>query len=179
MSQIVNFLPWRETRRRQRLRSGGLVLVGFLLVLLMAWFASRMNSRVSHSLEAERASAESQLYNAFQQRERVMRQRLQQHERLRQRQQRREITAAWQPRLLEVAARLPEQAWLTSLEYRQNALTLGGLTLNLKALTTLEKALEGISGFHPAKAGETHRDSEGRWLFSFSMAGERTDAGEH
>lgn len=43
MSHIVNFLPWRETRRKQRLRIGGLVSVGLLLILLAALLAPRLN----------------------------------------------------------------------------------------------------------------------------------------
>ncbi|VUS95609.1 PilN domain-containing protein [Klebsiella spallanzanii] len=177
MSQIVNFLPWRETRRRKRLRTGLLLTSGVLLILLAMLLASRLHKRMTDTLETLWIGADSQLYSAFQQREHVMRQQLQQQEQRRQRQLRREKTAAWQPRLQEIAARLPEQAWLTHLEYRQNALLLSGLTFNLKGLVVLEKALESIHGFHPAKAGETHRDSEGRWLFRFSMTGEGENAG--
>jgi pilus assembly protein HofN len=81
-------------------------------------------------------------------------------------------TAAWQPTLQAIASRMPEQAWLTRLEYRQNTLILSGLALHLKGLAELEKALGSVAG-SSAKGGETHRDSEGRWLFHFSMA-ERT-----
>ena len=80
MSHIVNFLPWRETRRRQRLRMAGLLIVGLLLILLAAILASRLNKRASHSLETARISADDLLYSALQQRERAMRQRLQQQE---------------------------------------------------------------------------------------------------
>ena len=50
MSHIVNFLPWRETRRRQRLQMAGLLILGLLLILLAALLTSRLNQRVSHSL---------------------------------------------------------------------------------------------------------------------------------
>lgn len=73
MSHIVNFLPWRETRRRQRLRMAGLLIVGLLLILLVAILASRLNKRASHSLETARISADDLLYSALQQRERAMR----------------------------------------------------------------------------------------------------------
>ena len=90
MSHIVNFLPWRETRRRQRLQMAGLLILGLLLILLAALLTSRLNQRVSHSLETAKISAEEQLYTAFQQRERAMRQRLQQQEQRRLRALRRE-----------------------------------------------------------------------------------------
>ena len=176
MSHIVNFLPWRETRRRQRLQMAGLLILGLLLILLAALLTSRLNQRVSHSLETAKISAEEQLYT-FQQRERAMRQRLQQQEQRRLRALRREKTAAWQSRLQAIAALMPEHAWLTQLEYRQNTLVLSGLTLHLKGLAELEKALGSVAGLRPPKAGETHRDGEGRWLFHFSMAGEDDNAG--
>lgn len=153
--------------------------VGLLLILLAALLAPRLNKRAAHWMATVKLNADNQLYSALQQRERTMRQQLQHREQQRLRRLRREKTAAWQPRLQEIAARMPEDAWLTHLEYRQNALSLSGLTLNLKGLAALEKALANISGFLPAKAGETHRDSEGRWLFHFSMVGEDEHAGEH
>lgn len=122
MSHIVNFLPRRETRRRQRLQMAGLLILGLLLILLAALLTSRLNQRVSHSLETAKISAEEQLYTAFQQRERAMRQRLQQQEQRRLRALRREKTAAWQSRLQAIAALMPEHAPLTQLEYRQNTL---------------------------------------------------------
>ncbi len=179
MSHIVNFLPWRETRRRQRLQMAGLLILGLLLILLAALLTSRLNQRVSHSLETAKISAEDQLYTAFQQRERAMRARLQQQEQRRLRALRREKTAAWQPTLQAIASRMPEHAWLTLLEYRQNTLLLSGLTLHLKGLAEIEKALGSVAGFRPPMAGETYRDSEGRWLFHFSMAEEDDNAVGH
>lgn len=179
MSRLVNFLPWRETRRRQRLRTGGLLIAGLLLILIAALLASRLNKRVNLLPATAKINADDRLYAAFQQRERGMRQQLEQQEHRRLRQLRRERTAAWQPGLREIAARMPEQAWLTHLEYRQNTLLMSGLTLNLKGLAALEKELGKLSGFRPAKAGETRRDSEGRWVFHFSLAGEDGNAGEH
>lgn len=177
MSQLVNFLPWRETRRRQRLQMTGLLIVGLLLILFAALLASRFNSKAEHALDTAKINADSRLESAFQQRERDMRQSLQQQEQRRLRLQRRDKTAAWQTRLQGIAALIPAQAWLTHLEYRQDTLLLSGLTLNLKEVAALEKALRKISGFRPPRTGETQRDSEGRWLFHFSMTGESANAG--
>lgn len=55
-------------------------------------------------------------------------------------------------------------------------LTLDGLALNLQALARVEAALASVAGFAPAKAGGTQRDAEGRWQFSFTLSGARTDA---
>ena len=142
MSHIVNFLPWRETRRRQRLRMAGLLIVGLLLILLVAILASRLNKRASHSLETARISADDLLYSALQQRERAMRQRLQQQEQRRLRYLRRERTAAWQPTLQAIASRMPEHAWLTLLEYRQNTLVLPQVQAQWRKLLPLRSALQ-------------------------------------
>lgn len=179
MSHSVNFLPWRETRRRQRLQMAGVLIIGLLLILLAALLVSRLNKQGSHALETVRISADDLLYTALQQRERAIRQLLQQQEQQRLRYRRLQKSAAWQSRLQAIASRMPEQAWLTHLHYRQNTLMLRGLTLNLKGLAELEKALGNIAGLRPPRAGETHRDSEGRWLFHFSMDDEDDNAGGH
>ena len=89
MSHIVNFLPWRETRRKQRLRIGGLLSVGLLLILLAALLAPRLNKRTAHWLATVKLNADNQLYSALQQRERTMRQQLQHREQQRLRRLRR------------------------------------------------------------------------------------------
>jgi pilus assembly protein HofN len=177
--QAINFLPWRETRRRQRLRLWLLSAGGLLLGLLMALSLSRASREADDRLGSVRLAAENQLYAALQQRESLMREQLRQHEKQHLRQRQRELTRSWQPRLRKIASLVPEPAWLTRLEYQQNTLTLSGLTLHLNALSALETALTKIDGFRPAKTGETRRDGGGRWLFSFSLTGESVYAGTH
>ncbi|HCR58057.1 MAG TPA: pilus assembly protein PilN [Raoultella sp.] len=179
MAQAINLLPWRAARRRQRLRLWLLSAGGLLLGLLLALSVSRASREADDRLKAVRAAAENQLYAALQQRQRLMQEQLQQHEKQRLRHQQRELTRAWQPRLRRIASLMPEQAWLTRLEYQQNTLTLSGLTLRLNALSALETALKTVDGFRPAKTGETRRDTGGRWLFSFSLAGESHYAGTY
>lgn len=177
MAQTINLLPWREMRRRQRLRLWLLSAGGLLLGLLMALSLSRASQDADDRSGSVRLAAENQLYAALQQRERLMQEQLRQHEKQRLRQQQRELTRSWQPRLRQIASLVPEPAWLTRLEYQQNTLTLNGLTLRLNALSTLATALTMVDGFRPAKTGETRRDAGGRWLFSFSLAGESLYAG--
>jgi pilus assembly protein HofN len=179
MTTAVNFLPWREARRRQRLRVVLLYAVGFLLILLTIAQVNRAERHAVEALAAVRAAAENQLWSALRQRESMMLERQQQGQRLRLRQQRRALTEAWQSRLWAIAAQLPEQAWLTRLEYQRDTLMLSGLALNLKAVAGLEKALSAVAGFKPARAGETRRGEQGRWQFRFSLSGEHADAGTH
>ena len=150
MTHVVNLLPWRDLRRRQRLRYTLLLAIGI-------------------------ATAGALLLASVKQRELPMRGAWQQDQRGRQQQRRRAAIAAWQPRLQALAADLPAQAWLTRLEYQGVLLTLDGLALNLQALTSVEAALTRVAGFAPAKAGGTQRDAEGRWQFSFTLAEERAD----
>ena len=179
MPMTINFLPWRETRQRQRRRLGLLFAAGLLLVLLAALAAFRAGQLAERTLDALRTAAAEQLNAALSLRERAMQAQWQEYEARRQRQQRRALTQGWQTTLPMLAGLLPEQAWLTRLEYRQNALSLSGLVLNLNALAALEKALTAVPGFRPARAGETQRDAQGRWRFHFTLAGERADAGGH
>lgn len=179
MTRAINFLPWRATRRRQQRRIGLLYAVGFLLALSTIALANRATRHADEVLAAARSAGESQLYSALRQRESVMREQQQQLEQRRLRQQKRALTAAWQPRLRIIATRLPDHAWLTRLEYQHNALTLQGLALNLQALASLERGLSQVMGFRPATAGETRRDAQGRWQFSFSLAGDGADEGIH
>ncbi len=81
------------------------------------------------------------------------------------------------PRLLSLAALLPEPLWLTRLDYQPQGITLNGLALNLKAVAALEKALSKLKDFQPVTPGATRRDAQGRWSFSFFLAGETTDVG--
>jgi pilus assembly protein HofN len=166
MTAVVNFLPWREARRRQRLRIVLLYAVGFLLILLTIAPVKRAERHAVEALTAVRAAAENQLWSALRQRESMML-------------QKRALTEAWQSRLWAIAAQLPEQAWLTRLEYQRDTLMLSGLALNLKAVAGLEKALSAVAGFKPARADETRRGEQGRWQFRFSLSGEHADAGTH
>ncbi|VEC83854.1 Uncharacterised protein [Raoultella ornithinolytica] len=87
MTTAVNFLPWREARRRQRLRIVLLYAVGFLLILLTIAQVKRAERHAVEALTAVRAAAENQLWSALRQRESMMLERQQQGQRLRLRQQ--------------------------------------------------------------------------------------------
>ena len=63
------------------------------------------------------------------------------------------------------------------MDYQPQGITLNGLALNLKAVAALEKALSKLEDFQPVTPGATRRDAQGRWSFSFFLAGETTDAG--
>ena len=170
MTHVVNLLPWRDLRRRQRLRYVLLLTIGIVLLGGMGLLVSRTARLQRDFLATLHTTADAQLLAS------LKREAWQQHQRQRQQYQRRSAIAAWQPRLQALAADLPAQAWLTRLEYQGVLLTLDGLALNLQALTSVEAALTRVAGFAPAKAGGTQRDAEGRWQFSFTLTGARADA---
>ena len=168
MAQQINLLPWRETRRRQRLRLGGLLAAAMALSIATLTIATRTLRQMDVAQQVMRAQADNLLYSALLQREREMREEIQRGERQARR---------GQPRLLSLAALLPEPLWLTRLDYQPQGITLNGLALNLKAVAALEKALSKLKDFQPVTPGATRRDAQGRWSFSFFLAGETTDVG--
>ncbi|HBR2090570.1 TPA: pilus assembly protein PilN [Klebsiella quasipneumoniae subsp. quasipneumoniae] len=171
MTHVVNLLPWCDLRRRQRLRYALLLATGIVLLVGTTLQAGRTAGLQRDALARIHRTADAALLASLKQREQAMREAWQQHQR-----QRRSTIAAWQPRLMALAAGLPAQAWLTRLEYQGARLTLDGLALNLQALARVEAALASVAGFAPAKAGGTQRDAEGRWRFSFTLSGARADA---
>lgn len=149
MAQQINLLPWRETRRRQRLRLGGLLAAAMALSIATLTIATRTLRQMDVAQQVMRTQADNLLYSALLQREREMREEIQRGERQARRAQRRAATHAWQPRLLSLAALLPEPLWLTRLDYQPQGITLNGLALNLKAVAALEKALSKLEDFQP------------------------------
>nr|WP_259610397.1 DNA uptake porin HofQ [Klebsiella pneumoniae] len=133
MTHVVNLLPWRDLRRRQRLRYVLLLTIGIVLLGVMGLLVSRTARLQRDFLATLHTTADAQLLASLKQREQAMREAWQQHQRQRQQYQRRSAIAAWQPRLQALAADLPAQAWLTRLEYQGVLLTLDGLALNLQA----------------------------------------------
>ncbi|KNC90196.1 hypothetical protein GM31_05330 [Trabulsiella odontotermitis] len=171
MMHQVNFLPWRERRQRRCLRFWVLISVGSLLVMTLAWLMTRLTLENANHIAALHAAANRDLQQILAQREKPLRQALQQANNRQQWQARHARTQAWQPRLQAVAARFPEQAWLTELTWQNTTLTLNGQTTAFTALADLNDALRELPGLKPAKAGKTGRDAQGRWQFTLRLEG--------
>ncbi|WP_425294159.1 PilN domain-containing protein, partial [Klebsiella pneumoniae] len=171
MTHVVNLLPWRDLRRRQRLRYVLLLTIGIVLLGGMGLLVSRTARLQRDFLATLHTTADAQLLASLKQREQAMREAWQQHQRQRQQYQRRSAIAAWQPRLQALAADLPAQAWLTRLEYQGVLLTLDGLALNLQALTSVEAALTRVAGFAAGKARGAPRGPRGGGGVGFYPAG--------
>ena len=59
MAQPINLLPWRETRRRQRLRLGGLLVVAMALNIAALTIATRALRQMDAAQQAMRADRKS------------------------------------------------------------------------------------------------------------------------
>ncbi len=89
MTHVVNLLPWRDLRRRQRLRYVLLLTIGIVLLGGMGLLVSRTARLQRDFLATLHTTADAQLLASLKQREQAMREAWQQHQRQRQQYQRR------------------------------------------------------------------------------------------
>ncbi|SUG52928.1 PilN family protein [Salmonella enterica subsp. arizonae] len=80
-----------------------------------------------------------------------------------------ELTQGWQSILTDLANLLPDQAWLTSLNYQQETLELEGLARTFGDLLTLETSLRHYANFPLNRTGATRQDAQGRWQFQYQL----------
>lgn len=166
---MVNLLPWRQHRQRRFWRFWCLMLTGSALVTVLLAFSQH------RLLNADRATlrviqdANTLLFRQFAEHQKRLDIRQKQADAIAVREQQRAQTGGWQQILIEIAERLPASIWLTQLEFRQDLLKLTGYSLSLSDLSRLDATLADISGLLHGKAGKTHRDSQGRWLFYYQL----------
>ena len=82
MTHVVNLLPWRDLRRRQRLRYVLLLTIGIVLLGGMGLLVSRTARLQRDFLATLHTTADAQLLASLKQREQAMREAWQQHQRL-------------------------------------------------------------------------------------------------
>lgn len=97
-----------------------------------------------------------------------------QNAQLRQRQAHRHKTQDWSSRLTQLADKLPAQAWLKALSYRDGVLALSGTIAQFAALNTMDDSMQSVPGFARGKAEKIQRDSAGYWMFEYRL---REDVG--
>ncbi|STB46752.1 fimbrial protein HofN [Citrobacter koseri] len=157
MSHPVNFLPWRQSRRRECLRFWSVMFSGSLLLTIALACIHEVTLTAQKRVDAqwsiaekERAAALLAIQPRLQQRQTAWQQALQ-------RQTEYEQTRRWQSVLEGMAALLPEQAWLTRLSWQQGTLELEGYATTFLALNTLETALRRHPDFLLAGSGQRSR----------------------
>ncbi|EAM9236667.1 pilus assembly protein PilN [Salmonella enterica] len=169
MAHSVNLLPWRRQHYVARLRLWCVIWGASLL--LIASFATIARSvflqevRINELLlaaENGRTTALAANMPRLQQRQRQQQARLQH-------QAQRELTQGWQSILTDLANLLPDQAWLTSLNYQQETLELEGLARTFGDLLTLETSLRHYANFPLNRTGATRQNAQGRWQFQYQL----------
>lgn len=147
MAHSVNLLPWRHQHYVARLRlwcvvwGASLLLIASLATIarLVFWQEGRINELLL-TAENGRTTALAANIPQLQQRQRQQQARLQ-------RQAQRELTQAWQSILTDLANLLPDQAWLTSLNYQQETLELEGWRERLTPCSRLRHRFVTMSVF--------------------------------
>ncbi|UJL40416.1 PilN domain-containing protein [Salmonella enterica subsp. enterica serovar Kentucky] len=167
MAHSVN-CSWRRQHYVARLRlwcvvwGASLLLIASLATIARLVFGRRRINELLLTAENGRTTALAANIPQLQQRQRQQQARLQ-------RQAQRELTQARQSILTDLANLLPEQAWLTSLNYQQETLELEGLARTFDALLTLETSLRHYVSFPLNRTGATRQDAQGRWQFHYQL----------
>lgn len=169
MNDSVNFLPWRRTRRLRQLRYWGMCVCAVWLVCGVVVWAARghwQGEQRVHEMHAQMAQHISQqLAERVQQRNAQILQSAQ----LRLRQAGRQKTQVWSSRLTQLAEKLPAQAWLTALSYRDGVLSLTGMLTQFTAFTTLDEGFASVADFLPGQAEKIQQNSDGHWMFEYQL----------
>lgn len=175
MTTTVNFLPWRHTRRQRCLRFWGLCCTGSVLSVALAILCLRADMSATTMAQHLRQQADNLLATALDLRQMQWKaqQPVQAQRQARQRQ--RAMTQRWQQALSDIAAALPEQAWLTQLTVEQQVMTLTGRANTFAALKAVNDALHALPGFRAGTPGKTGRDEQGHWQFSYQLIREAED----
>lgn len=169
MSQAINLLRWREKRRRRCLRLWLLLLAGLCLISTAVWLHGFSVRALSHTWRAAITENQKPLSEALSQREQHLKEQQQRwHERALLEKQR-ASTQQWQGHLQALAEQLPEQAWLTTLQWQNETLHFTGVASQFSALARLAQVVKQLPGFQPGTAGAVHRDDQGRWQFSYQL----------
>ncbi|WLI77952.1 PilN domain-containing protein [Kosakonia sp. H02] len=175
MRQPVNFIPWRQQKRRRCLRFWAATFTVTALVITLCGLLWRAQAANDFNRARIWQQSDNAVLAGLVAGEKPQRLRLAQWKLAQARLLRRQATQAWRQTLLALAAELGQKAWLTQLRWRQNQLELSGLARSLNALSELEQRLQKIAGFHLQPMGATMRDAQGRWQFSWQLNREQGD----
>ncbi len=147
MDMPVNFLPWRQTRRKATLRLWSMMFGGALVLISGVTLSRYAIGNIETRAEGVLLLAEQQLASALQASKPRLLQRQQMHQQAKRRQQELAATGNWQPALYALAEQLPEKAWFTKMAWQKDRLMLSGLAANIASLTALEQMLRSNASF--------------------------------
>lgn len=164
-----NFLPWRKERQRRCCRVWSMLFLGSFLIALMTMSSLRASCVVLSRGAEMRLYSDKEIQKGAETRYAQWRELNAQFQQRQQALIARAKTDTWQPILTSLSSAIPEQSWLTQLRYRSPTLTVTGYSTTLSALTILSESLKKLPGFTPGPAGEMKQDSQGRWMFTFTL----------
>lgn len=179
MSGLINLLPWRAQRLKQRVTLwASLFLVGLITIAAAcgAW-----RGYIEYHLEQGRLALPSpQQLETLRDDNTRQRQRL--DELAAEHQQRLATLKAqatfqrWAQRLEQLATQLPDAVWFTALRFDAGRLEITGKSLTPEALSRWADTLKTLPGAGVLHQGATARDSDGAWQFHWSLTLESDDA---
>jgi pilus assembly protein HofN len=175
MVRPLNLLCWRERRRTECLRFWGLLFAGSWLITLLLILSGRAGHAYQQQWQALRQQNDRALLQALILREGRLKANLQQREASQVRVWQQALTRRWQSTLLKLAEQLPEQAWLTAVQWQGDAFSFSGLANRFPAISQVDTAVRSLPGFRTVSPGAIHRDAQGRWQFSYQLQTEAHD----
>lgn len=177
MRRPVNLLRWREERRRRCVRFWIMMFSGLWLAAILQIVTGRLAHAQILTQQGMYRANEQALLAAMVNKEKALRGQQQRRSVLQALEVRRKQTAAWQALLEKLAQQMPEQAWLTALQWQGNQLGLSGMAMRFPALSSVDRMVKDLPGFSSVITGPTKQDTQGRWQFSYQLRTGEADAG--
>lgn len=177
----VNLLPWRQQRRQRQRRQSLLVLAlvtGGLLLLVMqqAYRVHEARQRIAQESRMRQQALETLAARLAQQKQLLEQLALLQKQQAKQRDKAAQL-AGWQQFWRDLPGMLPDTAWLTRLEKRDNRLILEGQAQDMAAIRQFRQQLATATLLGQVQQGGVRRQADGRYHFSLraQIAGGRDD----
>ncbi|RWE51786.1 PilN domain-containing protein, partial [Mesorhizobium sp.] len=151
----VNLLPWRQRRRQQQRRQSLMVMSLMLAALLLAvmqqtWRIHQARQQVAEAGRVKQQALATLAEELARQKQLLAQLAVVQKQQAKQRQQVAQL-AAWHQFWLDLPALLPDTAWLTRLEKRDNRLTLEGLAQDMASVRQFRQQLTTVALFGQVK----------------------------
>ncbi|THB84062.1 fimbrial assembly protein [Pantoea allii] len=166
----VNLLPWRQRRRQQQRRQSLVVLSLMMAALLLVVMHQTRQIHQTRQQVAQAGRVKQQALATLgeqlaQQKQLLAQLAVIQQQQAKQRQQAAQL-AAWQQFWLDLPTLLPDNAWLTRLEKRDNHLNMEGQARDMASVRQFRQQLTNVALFGQVKQGRVKRQAGGSYRFS-------------
>ena len=179
MSRLINLLPWRAQRVKQRAIFWASLFLAGIVTIAVACGAWR--GYIEYHIEQARLAQPSpQQLETLRDDNARQRQRL---DELAVVHQQRVVTIGnqtafqrWGRRLEQLAAQLPDVVWFTALRFDAGRLDITGMSLTAEALSQWAETLKALPGAGVLHQGATTHNSDTTWQFHWTLTLEPDDA---